>query len=97
MTFFDISRKMLKAGFYKYRLYFLCNLSATALFCCFAVISTNRTFMNASIVNSSISSIFSVCSVSGFFSSCFVSGISGIKKTGIRRDVFSWHEPEGSV
>jgi TusA-related sulfurtransferase len=49
MTFFDISRKMLKAGFYKYRLYFLCNLSATALFCCFAVISTNRTFMNASI------------------------------------------------
>ena len=81
MTFFDISRKMLKAGFYKYRLYFLCNLSATALFCCFAVIS----------------SIFSVCSVSGFFSSCFVSGISGIKKTGIRRDVFSWHEPEGSV
>lgn len=52
---FDISRKMLKAGFYKYRLYFLCNLSATALFCCFAVISTNRTFMNASIVNSSIS------------------------------------------
>ncbi|RHQ74631.1 ABC transporter permease, partial [Blautia sp. AF22-5LB] len=30
-------------------------LSATALFCCFAVISTNRTFMNASIVNSSIS------------------------------------------
>ena len=96
MTFFDISRKMLKAGFYKYRLYFLCNLSATALFCCFAVISTNRTFMNASIVNSSISN-FSVCSVSGFFSSCFVSGISGIKKTGIRRDVFSWHEPEGSV
>ena len=55
MTFFDISRKMLKAGFYKYQLYFLCNLSATALFCCFAVISTNRTFMNASIVNSSIS------------------------------------------
>ena len=55
MTFFDISRKMLKAGFYKYRLYVLCNLSATALFCCFAVISTNRTFMNASIVNSSIS------------------------------------------
>lgn len=102
MTFFDISRKMLKAGFYKYRLYFLCNLSATALFCCFAVISTNRTFMNVSIVNSSISnnnlsSIFSVCSVSGFFSSCFVSGISGIKKTGIWRDVFSWHEPEGSV
>ena len=55
MTFFDISRKMLKAGFYKYRLYFLCNLSAAALFCCFAVISTNRTFMNGSIVNSSIS------------------------------------------
>ena len=55
MTFFDISRKMLKVGFHKYRLYFLCNLSATALFCCFAVISTNRTFMNGSIVNSSIS------------------------------------------
>ena len=55
MTFFDISRKMLKVGFRKYRLYFLCNLSAAALFCCFAVISTNRTFMNGSIVNSSIS------------------------------------------
>ena len=102
MTFFDISRKMLKAGFYKYRLYFLCNLSATALFCCFAVISTNRTFMNASIVNSSISNNiylpFFLSAVSlVFFSSCFVSGIFGIKKTGIRRDVFSWHEPEGSV
>ncbi len=55
MTFFDISRKMLKAGFHKYRLYFMCNLSATVLFCCFAVISTNRTFMNESVVNSSIS------------------------------------------
>ena len=55
MTFFDISRKMLKVGFHKYRLCFLCNLSAAALFCCFAVISTNRTFMNGSIVNSSIS------------------------------------------
>ena len=55
MTFFNISRKMLKVGFHKYRLYFLCNLSAAALFCCFAVISTNRTFMNGSIVNSSIS------------------------------------------
>ncbi len=55
MTFFDISRKMLKVGFHKYRLYFLCNLSAAALFCCFAVISTNRTFMHGSIVNSSIS------------------------------------------
>lgn len=102
MTFFDISRKMLKAGFYKYRLYFLCNLSATALFCCFAVISTNRTFMNASIVNSSISNniylpFFLSAVFLVFFSSCFVSGISGIKKTGIRRDVFSWHETEGSV
>lgn len=102
MTFFDISRKMLKAGFYKYRLYFLCNLSATALFCCFAVISTNRTFMNASIVNSSISNnvylpFFLSAVFLFFFSSCFVSGISGIKKTGIRSDVFSWHEPEGSV
>lgn len=55
MTFFDISRKMLKAGFHKYRLYFMCNLFATALFCCFAIISTNRTFMNESVVNSSIS------------------------------------------
>ena len=55
MTFFDISRKMLKAGFHKYRLYFICNLSATALFCCFAIISTNRTFMNETVVDSSIS------------------------------------------
>lgn len=49
MTFYDISKKMLKAGFCKYRLYFMCNLSATALFCCFAVISANRTFMNEQI------------------------------------------------
>lgn len=55
MTFFDISRKMLKVGFHKYRLYFICNLSATALFCCFSIISTNRTFMNESVVDSSIS------------------------------------------
>ena len=97
MTFFDISRKMLKAGFYKYRLYFLCNLSATALFCCFAVISTNRTFMNASIVNSSISNnIYLPFFLSAVFLFFFFS-ISGIKKTGIRSDVFSWHEPEGSV
>ena len=97
MTFFDISRKMLKAGFYKYRLYFLCNLSATALFCCFAVISTNRTFMNASIVNSSISNnIYLPFFLSAVFLVFFLP-VSGIKKTGIRRDVFSWHEPKGSV
>lgn len=55
MTFYDISKKMLRADFSKYRLYFMCNLSGTALFCCFAVIFSNRTFMNGEIVNSSIS------------------------------------------
>lgn len=55
MTFYDISKKMLCSGFSKYRLYFMCNLSATALFCCFALIFSNRTFMNGQIVNSSIS------------------------------------------
>lgn len=55
MTFYDISKKMLRAGFSRYRLYFMCNLSAAALFCCFAVIFSNQTFMNEQIVNSSIS------------------------------------------
>lgn len=55
MTFHDIFKKMLRANFSKYRLYFMCNLSAAALFCCFAVIFSNRTFMNGEIVNSSIS------------------------------------------
>ena len=58
--------------------------------------------MNTSIVNSSISNniylpFFLSAVFLFFFSSCFVSGISGIKKrTGIQRDVFSWHEPEGA-
>lgn len=55
MTFYDISRKMLRVNFGRYRLYFLCNLFAAALFCCFAVIFTNKSFMNEEIVNSSIS------------------------------------------
>lgn len=55
MTFYDISRKMLKVNFNRYRLYFLCNLFAAALFYCFAAIFTNRSFMNGEIVNSSIS------------------------------------------
>lgn len=55
MTFYDISRKMLKANFSKYRLYFLCNLFAASLFYCFAAIFTNKSFMDGTIVDSSIS------------------------------------------
>lgn len=55
MTFYEISRKMLRANFSKYRLYFLCNLFAAAVFYCFAAIFTNRSFMNGITVDSSIS------------------------------------------
>lgn len=56
MTFYEVSRKMLRANFSKYRIYFLCNLFATALFYCFAFILTNESFMDDRIVNSLISS-----------------------------------------
>ena len=56
MTYYDISKKMLKRNFSKYRLYFFCNLFAAALFFCFASIFTNASFMNEEIVNSLISS-----------------------------------------
>lgn len=55
MTFYEISRKMLRANFYRYRIYFFCNLFAAALFYCFASILTNESFMNGRIVNSLIS------------------------------------------
>lgn len=56
MTFFDVSKKMLKANLKRYRLYFLCNVLAITLFFCFAAIFTNQSFMNGRIVNSMISS-----------------------------------------
>ncbi|MGC7870203.1 FtsX-like permease family protein [Desulfosporosinus sp. SYSU MS00001] len=56
MTFFDISRKMLRANFRRYRLYFLCNVFALVLFYSFAAIFTNQAFMNPKSVNSYISS-----------------------------------------
>lgn len=56
MTFYEISRKMLRVNFRRYRIYFLCNLFATALFYCFAAILTNRSFMDGETVNSLISS-----------------------------------------
>lgn len=55
MTFYEISRKMLRANFNRYRIYFFCNLLAAALFYCFASILTNESFMNERIVNSLIS------------------------------------------
>lgn len=55
MTFYDISRKLLWANFSRYKLYFLCNLSACILFYCFAAIFTNKSFMNDANVNSMIS------------------------------------------
>lgn len=56
MTFYEISWKMLRANFHRYRIYFFCNLFAAALFYCFASILTNESFMNERIVNSQISS-----------------------------------------
>ncbi len=56
MRFCDISRKLLRANFSRYRLYFFCNLFAAALFYCFAAIFTNRSFMDGEIVDPSISS-----------------------------------------
>ncbi|HWT76937.1 MAG TPA: ABC transporter permease [Mobilitalea sp.] len=56
MTFYDISLKMLRVNFRRYRLYFLCNVFSIVLFYCFAAIFTNKAFMNYSIVDSSISS-----------------------------------------
>lgn len=56
MTFFDISKKMLKADFDKYRLYFFCNLFAVSLFYCFTAISSNESFMDGQIVDPIISS-----------------------------------------
>ena len=55
MNFYDISWKMLRANFNRYRIYFFCNLFAAALFCCFAFILTNESFMNGRTVNSLIS------------------------------------------
>ncbi|MDO5423715.1 MAG: FtsX-like permease family protein [Eubacteriales bacterium] len=55
MTFYEISRKMLRANFKRYRIYFFCNLFAAALFYCFASILTNASFRNGRIVNSLIS------------------------------------------
>ena len=100
MTYYDISKKMLRFGFDRYRLYFLCNVSAAALFCCFALIFSNRTFMNEQIVNSSISgNIFLPAVVSAvfliFFSAGVLSGISVFQKAGVRSDVFSGHEQKG--
>lgn len=56
MTFRDISAKMLRVNFNRYRLYFFCNLFAAALFECFASIFTNSSFMDGTVVNSLISS-----------------------------------------
>jgi len=55
MTFHDISMKMLKVNFRRYRLYFLCNVFSVALFYSFAAIFTNKDFMNVRIVDSMIS------------------------------------------
>lgn len=56
MTFFDISKKMLKSEFHRYRLFFLCNFFAITLFFSFAAIFTNETFHNPAMVDPMISS-----------------------------------------
>lgn len=56
MTFFDISMKMLRVNFRRYKLYFYCNVFSIMLFYCFAAIFTNRSFMDKKIVDSMISS-----------------------------------------
>ncbi|MDR3645168.1 MAG: FtsX-like permease family protein, partial [Clostridia bacterium] len=56
MTFYEITVKMLRVNFRRYRLYFACNVFCIVLFYCFAALLTNRTFMNYHVNDSMISS-----------------------------------------
>lgn len=56
MTFYDITMKMLRANFRRYRLYFACNVFCIVLFYCFAALFTNRSFMDFRVNDSMISS-----------------------------------------
>ena len=51
MTYFDISKKMLRANFSRFRLYFLCSFFALTLFFSFAVLFTNQAFMGGTAVD----------------------------------------------
>lgn len=64
MTLHEISIKMMRKNLGRYRIYFLCSLSAASLFYCFISIQTNSSFMNAEIVNPLISSSIYFPSVS---------------------------------
>ena len=73
MTFNDISMKMLKANFRRYKLYFLCNMFSIALFYSFSGIFTNKYFMDISIVDSMISSnIYAPSAFVGIFLVLFI-------------------------
>lgn len=73
MTFYDVSIKMLKANYKRYRLYFICNLVAVALFYCFAAIFTNQLFMNRDIVDPMITSnIYAPSVFTGVFLILFI-------------------------
>lgn len=82
MTFFEISMKMFRKNFIRYRLYFLGCFLASTVFFCFAAIFTNPSFMDGQVVNSIISNniifpsilaavillVFVPCSYAVFFS-----------------------------
>ena len=56
MTYFMISKKMLRANFRRFYLYFLCSFFALTLFFCFAALFTDNSFMGGATVDSLISS-----------------------------------------
>lgn len=56
MTFYDITVKMLRKNFRRYRLYFACNVFCIVLFYCFAALFTNDSFMNIHVTDSMIAS-----------------------------------------
>lgn len=55
MTFFEISLKMFRKNFARYRLYFLCCFLAATVFFCFASLFTNPSFMEGQAVDPMVS------------------------------------------
>lgn len=55
MTFFDISLKMFRRNFARYRLYFLCCFLSATVFFCFASLFTNPFFMEGQAVDPMVS------------------------------------------
>ena len=56
MSFYELSLKMLRKNFAKYRLYFVCCTVSAAVFFCFASLLFDERFMDGYTVDSMISS-----------------------------------------